>query len=256
MNLTQVRNATVLLDYGGVRFLIDPMLSPKGSMPPFSSHLRPTACNPLTELPMPVEDLLQVDAVVVTHLHPDHFDQAAIRLLPKSVPLFAQNRQDAEVLRYYGFQRVQVLDCAALFRGVTLTKIPGQYGVWAEEQLPRICAVCGVVFRAEGEPCLYATGDTVWCGSVAEALQTYRPGVVLANAGANRSYQSRLTMGTEDVLAIHKALPTAAIIATHMEDLNNYGLTCRELRRFAGEQGFASRLLTPENGETVTWPAA
>ena len=34
MKLTQIRYATVLLEYAGVRFLIDPMLSPTGTLPP------------------------------------------------------------------------------------------------------------------------------------------------------------------------------------------------------------------------------
>lgn len=49
MKITQVRNATLLIHYAGTRFLIDPMLAPKGSYPGFegmaNSHLR----NPLVE---------------------------------------------------------------------------------------------------------------------------------------------------------------------------------------------------------------
>lgn len=44
MKITQVRNATLLIHYAGTRFLIDPMLAPKGSYPGFegmaNSHLR------------------------------------------------------------------------------------------------------------------------------------------------------------------------------------------------------------------------
>lgn len=35
MKITQVRNATLLIHYAGTRFLIDPMLAPKGSYPGF-----------------------------------------------------------------------------------------------------------------------------------------------------------------------------------------------------------------------------
>ena len=44
MNIQQVRNATIIVEYGGKIFLIDPMLGKKGSMPPFpysrNQHLR------------------------------------------------------------------------------------------------------------------------------------------------------------------------------------------------------------------------
>ena len=38
MKITQVRNATLLLDYAGTRFLIDPMLSAKGAFPGFEGR--------------------------------------------------------------------------------------------------------------------------------------------------------------------------------------------------------------------------
>ena len=54
MNIQQVRNATIIIEYGGKKILIDPMLGKKGCMPPFpfsrNQHLR----NPLHELPFPV----------------------------------------------------------------------------------------------------------------------------------------------------------------------------------------------------------
>lgn len=35
MNIQQVRNATIIAEYGGKKILVDPMLGKKGSMPPF-----------------------------------------------------------------------------------------------------------------------------------------------------------------------------------------------------------------------------
>ena len=70
VSVTQIRNATLRIDYAGVRFLVDPMLADQGAFPGFPgtamSHLR----NPLVPLPTPVSDLLAVDAVVVTHNRP------------------------------------------------------------------------------------------------------------------------------------------------------------------------------------------
>lgn len=34
MNIHHIRNATAILDYGGKKFLIDPMLAEKGTLPP------------------------------------------------------------------------------------------------------------------------------------------------------------------------------------------------------------------------------
>ena len=37
MRITEVRNATLRLDFGGVRFLVDPMLAEQGAYPGFES---------------------------------------------------------------------------------------------------------------------------------------------------------------------------------------------------------------------------
>ncbi len=54
MKITQVRNATLLLDYAGTRFLIDPMLSAKGAFPGFEGTANSQLRNPLVELPLPI----------------------------------------------------------------------------------------------------------------------------------------------------------------------------------------------------------
>ena len=228
------------------------MLSPKGALPPCHSRVRPETRNPLCDLPCPLETLLDVDAVIVTHLHPGHFDQAAAQLLSITKPIFVQNSRDGEALRYYGFQQVTVLEAGTIFSRVTLTKIPGRYGNWEEEMLDRMGSVCGVVFQAPGEPCLYATGDTVWYPGVEHAVREFLPQVVLANAGGNMGWQHQSNMGKDDVLALHQAVPSALIVATHMEDLNHWTLSRQELRDFAGRNGFLSQLHTPANGQSIS----
>lgn len=93
MNIQQVRNATIIVEYGGKKILVDPMLGKKGSMPPFpfsrNQHLR----NPLHELPFPVEEMLKgVDAVLLTHLHDDHIDEAAYEMIPKDMRFLCKTK--------------------------------------------------------------------------------------------------------------------------------------------------------------------
>ena len=63
MIITQIRNATVKIAYGGVTFLIDPLLGPKGTRPPYLFSVRQDCRNPLFELPFSAQDVLDgVDA--------------------------------------------------------------------------------------------------------------------------------------------------------------------------------------------------
>ena len=86
MKITQVRNATLLIHYAGTPLPHRPHAGPKGSYPGFegmaNSHLR----NPLVELPLPMATLLEVDAVIVTHDHLDHWDDVAKAKIPRHLP--------------------------------------------------------------------------------------------------------------------------------------------------------------------------
>ena len=42
------------------KFLIDPVLAPKGSWPPFPNSIRQAQNNPLVKLPVPVDGLLLI----------------------------------------------------------------------------------------------------------------------------------------------------------------------------------------------------
>lgn len=44
----------------------------------------------------------------MTHLHPDHLDEAAKDILPKYMKMFVQNEEDAKELRESGFKSVQL----------------------------------------------------------------------------------------------------------------------------------------------------
>jgi len=254
MKITQIRNATLRLDYGGVRFLIDPLLGEQGAYPPFAGtpndHLR----NPLVALATPMTEILDVDAVIVTHLHADHWDAAAAELIDKDKSIFTQNAADAAKITDAGFTDTRVLGADTVFNGVTMIKTDGQHG--SDEAIARLDdrlgQVCGVVFRHPDERVLYLAGDTIWNDHVAGALATHRPDVVIVNAGAALIHAvGHIIMGTEDVLAVHHAAPNARIIASHMEALNHCTLSRAELRTFAGQHGFAEVLDIPEDGVTV-----
>ena len=254
MKITEVRNATLRLDFGGVRFLIDPMLAEQGAYPGFegtaNSHLR----NPLVPLPLPVDEILDVDAVVVTHTHPDHWDEAAQALLPKSLPIFAQNEQDAGLIRSVGFADVRLLTEATGFNGVSLSKTGGRHGSDAAYAVlgELLGEVCGVVFTNAGERTLYIAGDTIWNHHVEDALARHRPEVIVLNAGdAQVPGLGSIIMDTEDVRAVHDAASAATLIASHMEAVNHCVLSRSGLRAFAEAQGFAGSLRVPEDGETV-----
>lgn len=253
MQFTQIRNATITIDFGGKKFLIDPMLSAKGAFPGFPGTVNSEQANPTVELPIPVSDIIAVDAVILTHAHPDHWDDAAKRLLPKDMPLLVQHEQDAQEVRAAGFIDVRVLQAETEFAGITLLKTAGTHGSGKvlEDFGALLGEVCGIVFRHPQEQTLYLAGDTVWNQQVADAIQTHHPNVVILNSGDARiaGYEP-IIMGKDDVLAVYQAAPAAVIIASHMEAVNHATLTRTALREFAEVHGMMDRLRIPQDGES------
>ncbi len=74
----EIRNATVKISYADTTFLIDPMFAPKGFYEGFPHTYRSYLRNPLVDLPLKAETILaNIDAVIITHTHLDHWDDAA-----------------------------------------------------------------------------------------------------------------------------------------------------------------------------------
>ncbi len=258
VQLQQIRNATVKITYADTTFLIDPMLAKKGTYPGFEGTYRSELRNPLVELPMSVQDVLAgVDAVIVTHTHLDHWDDAAQALVPKEIPLYTQNEADAGLIRSQGFTNVRVLSDKAEFGGVTLSKTGGQHGtdeMYALDEAAQFLGdAMGVVFQAPGHKTLYLVGDTVWRDEVDQALAQYEPQIIVLNAGYAMlsDFDGSIIMGKEDVLRAAQTAPNAQIVATHMDAINHMAQTRQELREYVQEKNIQDRVEIPEDGATV-----
>jgi L-ascorbate metabolism protein UlaG (beta-lactamase superfamily) len=255
VRITQVRNATLQIVYGGVRFLVDPMLSDRHSWPGFEGTVNSEERNPLVHLPMTKEEITDVDAVIVTHLHEDHWDEEARKMLPKALPIFAQNNADAETIRGQGFSDVRVLSATSSFNGVQLIKTGGRHGTEAHyASIGTILGeACGIVFKKFKAKTIYLAGDTIWQEDVAAALEAHRPDVVILNTGYAMvvGIERGIIMGAQDALSVHKAAPEALLIGSHMEAVNHCTVGRADLRAFARANGFSDKLRTPGDGETL-----
>ncbi|MBD8235928.1 MBL fold metallo-hydrolase [Pseudomonas fluorescens] len=258
VELQQVRNATVKISYGGTTFLIDPMLAKKGTYPGFENTYRSNLRNPLVDLTeSPTKVIAGVDAVIVTHTHLDHWDDAAQKALPKDIPLFTQHEEDAQLIRSQGFKNVRVLTDEAEFGGVKITKAGGQHGtdeMYAAPPLAKLLGeAMGVVFQAPGYKTLYLAGDTIWRKEVDQTIEKYHPEVIVLNAGKAKvnGFEGAIIMGEEDVLRASQTAKNAKVVAVHMDAVNHMSLTREELRSYVKKQGIESRVDIPEDGASL-----
>ncbi|MDO7906144.1 MBL fold metallo-hydrolase [Paenibacillus sp. JX-17] len=253
MKVTHIRNATLIVDYADKKFLIDPFLAPKGTYPPFPNAARQDQNNPLVELPMTVEAITQyVDAVILTHLHLDHFDDAAKNVLPKHIKMFVQNHADADHVEKAGFTNVEVLQQDTILDGIRMIKTPGEHG--RGEILERMGQVCGVILQHSTEPSLYVAGDTVWYEAVKRTLAAHKPDIIVVNGGDNQLNEGgSLVMGKEDIAQVYQATTDSTLVVVHMEAVNHWVLSREELRHFLKSSGMITRVLVPDDGECYTF---
>ena len=234
MRLTLVRSATIVVELGGKRILVDPMLDDAGARPPIEGTHNQVA-NPTVPLPFPAEEAVQgLDAVIVTHRHRDHLDATAEELLPRDVPVFCQP-EDEGALRALGLDArvVDELD----WDGIRITRTPARHGTGRVAEL--LAPVSGFVLDD-----LYLAGDTVWYEAVEETIARHGPRVAVVNAGGAEFTEGGLiVMGVDDVREVAARVPT--VVAVHMEALNHCFLTRAALA--AAVPG----VVIPRDGETV-----
>ena len=143
LRLTYLGHATVLIELDGVRIMTDPVLG--------------QGLGPLRRLgPTPDPDQLgAIDAVLISHGHPDHFHRASIFALRGRPLLVVPRGLGRRVAGRAGpVREVQVGDRLDL-GGVRITAVPARHGRWPGH--PRVRPIG---FMIEASTSVYFAGDT------------------------------------------------------------------------------------------------
>lgn len=248
MNIKLIRHATLLLTIKNKTLLIDPMLSARGALDAVT-EVPNKSNNPLVDLPVPIDYILNCDAVLITHTHRDHFDEAAINTIPKDKLIFCQP-QDEEKLDKLGFTNVVAIKRHYNWGEIVLTRTPAKHGhgMLALTLSP----VSGFIISAIGETTTYITGDTVWYSKTKKTIDRYNPKIVICNCGEARfSHGKPITMDTKDIHDMCRYLPSLKIVAVHMDAWNHCRLTRNDLKKFVIENNLTAQIIIPADGEEL-----
>ncbi|OHT07194.1 hypothetical protein TRFO_01332 [Tritrichomonas foetus] len=255
MKVQLIRSATVIIEFAHSRFLVDPWLQPKGTFPPLPYGIQER--QPLCDLPLPLEQILDVDAVIVTHLHYDHFCQDAAKHIPKDMTIFCQDEIDADELRKYGFTNIKIItfDIPSTFNDVTIHKVNCDHGA-KEIYLPptRKDAFGFILTSPKEEKKVYLAGDTIYCQYVKDAINTFKPEVIIVNGcEATHPEFGPLIIGIDGIRDIHKDAPDATIVVVHMETVTHYKYTRADIRKFIDDEHLEKSVLLPNDGEILSF---
>ncbi|UXR65928.1 MBL fold metallo-hydrolase [Bdellovibrio bacteriovorus] len=254
MKIRQIRNATILLDYGAQKILVDPMLCRAGRIPSLKWLTKNRRRNPLVELPDGTDQVLNtVTHVLITHCqkgHFDHLDQKAIKWIKsRRLPVLCQS-DDEKFLKKLGFD-VQMLipDKKNSFAGGEISLVPCLHGEGLVGSF--MAHGYGYVLDLPGHPRVYVVGDSILSNEVQSALSHFKPDVVvMPGGGARFDIGGEIIMGLDDVLPMLK-LFSGTLVVNHLEALDHCPVTRQQVREVGEKHGMLSRLLVPADGEQM-----
>ncbi len=243
-----IRHATLILHLDGKRILVDPILGDKGTISAIKG-VPNERDNPLVELPVPVASITDCDAVLVTHMHRDHFDEKAMELLPKNIELFCQPEDEIQI-KASGFSNVRAVHEKSDWDNISFHRTKGKHGHGAIAL--KMAPVSGFVITAPAEPSVYIMGDTVWCTCTKKTMEVFKPDIAVCNCGEARFSTGRpITMDARDILQVCNTSPDAKVVAVHMEAWNHCRLSRKSLRDVIIAHSLDKQVFIPADGEII-----
>jgi L-ascorbate metabolism protein UlaG (beta-lactamase superfamily) len=254
-SLTFVGTATTILRIGSFTILTDPNFLRQGQRAYLGKGLWSKR---LTEPAMAVGDLPPLDAVVLSHLHGDHWDRVARRELDRTPPVVT-TEPAARRLSRYGFDcsGLDTWDEHVLAKGDERLRVVAVPAVHARGVLGRLLppvmgsvlehGVGGTVDRR-----VYLSGDTL-TGDHLDAVHDRFPDIdaAVVHLGGTRVLAHTVTMDDVQGVDFLRRVRPAVAVPVHYDD---YGVFRSPLSAFltrAEQAGTATDVRSVRRGETV-----
>lgn len=263
MKIHHIRNATCVIEMGKERILIDPMLSDKGELPPFSAFRFKARRNPVVGLPGNAEKILDaVSYCCITHSrtfgiralqHTDHLDTKGEKFLAvKKIPVFTL-AEDTAYLQKSGIQietGLKYWQPQPIGNG-TIMAVPAKHGHgWNHHFMAN---GAGYYLATEGEPSIYISGDTVFTADVERLLEEYKPDIsIVASGSAQLDIGPPILMTLNEILTFIRKAP-GKVVLNHLEALNHCPTTRNKLKESMDKHNLTTKTCIPDDGETLTF---
>ena len=245
-----IRNVTIVIDYNGKKILLDPMFSPKGAIGSWAGEIE----TPTVDLPMPIDEITKdIDMVLVTHTHADHFDKPASDALDKNIKLFGQPADKQHFLNEM-FWNSEVIADSVVYDGITIIRTNAQHGTG--RPLKYMGDASGFVLKADNQPTVYIIGDGVWTQEIYDNIVKFQPDYIVVNSGGaypTGPYGATpIIMDEIQVMALLQESGDTPVIAVHMDAVDRCRTTRKVLRNEADKGKIApGKLIIPADGEII-----
>ena len=248
LGIQLVGGPTAILEYGGLRWLTDPALSPPGEY------------SGLTKVTGPAFDVTEHDPIDVVllshHHHADNLDPAGREFLPAAGRVLSTTAAAEEiggnVVAMEPWSEVEIESTGGA--GVKVTALHAQHGPEGSE--PITGPVLGFLLSAPGTEAVYVSGDNA-SREVVRAIveKTGEIPIAVLNAGAvqipRRFDGAYLTLSADHAADVAQILGARVVVPLHFEGWTHFTQGARELEAAFSGNGIRDRLVMLERGQRV-----
>jgi L-ascorbate metabolism protein UlaG (beta-lactamase superfamily) len=264
ISVTFIGNATTLISGGGVTFLTDPNFLHRGQHAYLGYGL---VSRRLREPAIDIDQLPPLEAVVLSHMHGDHWDRRATTELDHELPVLTTPHA-AKRLSHRGFASALGLSTwqtHKIVKGdtvVTVTALPGRHApAPLHRMLPPVMGTMLEFSSPEGRTRrLYISGDTLMVDELKEIPVRFEAidvgvlhlGGTRLPAGPRLPFGLTVTMDARQGADAVEALDLPRMIPVHFDD---YGVFASPLADFVDQmkqRGIADRIIELERGASVS----
>jgi L-ascorbate metabolism protein UlaG (beta-lactamase superfamily) len=251
LGIQLVGGPTAILEYGGLRWLTDPALSPPGEYGGLKKLTGP-ALDVTTQAP--------IDVVLLSHHHhSDNLDPAGRAFLPSAGRVLSTTTAAAElagnVVAMEPWSEVDVESPGG--DTVKVTAVHAQHGPDGTDEIQG--PVLGFVLSATGSEKVYVSGDNASRDVVRAIVQrTGEIGIAVLNAGAvqlSKFDGAYLTLSADHAADVARILGARVVIPLHFEGWGHFTQGADELKAAFRGNGLGDRLLMLERGQRADVPA-
>ena len=254
--LTFIGTATTLLRLGSFTLLTDPNFLHRGQRAYLGKGLWSRR---LTEPAMQPSDLPDLDLVLLSHLHGDHFDRVARRDLPRAQPVVttkaAARRLDSWGFETRGLDTWQTETLTRADESLTIEALPGIHarGLMGALLPPVMGSLLEHRVGGEVRRRVYISGDTL-TGDHLDEIARRHPDIDVAvvHLGGTRVLLHTVTMDDEQGVDLLRRIAPGQAVPVHYDDYRVFRSPLSAFEERCRRDGLWDKVRPVRRGETIT----
>jgi L-ascorbate metabolism protein UlaG (beta-lactamase superfamily) len=257
VTMTFVGNATMLLRIGGFTLLTDPSFLHRGQRAYLGKGLWTRR---LTDPALQPGELPTLDAVLLSHMHGDHWDDIATDGLDKATPVVT-TQAAAKALTRKGFAATSDLRpwqqhvLSAGDEELRITSVPGVHGpgLLAKVLPPVMGSVLELVRSGEVAWRGYISGDTLYRPFLGEVLERCGPlDVLVPHLGGTKALGLTVTMDARQGADLVELLEPPVTVPVHFDDYDRFTSPLGDFVAEVVRRELPGSVRTVQRGDTIS----